>query len=85
MVVNPHYDITFEPTCIFNYSKENMSSKASSYLFQSHFVGPNALYQRNSERVQLIGLMCFIDDRQRYSEAQTFQVSHFLGQGDDFR
>lgn len=62
------------------YVKQN-----SSYLFQSHFVGPNAFYQRNSERVQLICLMCFIDDRQWHPKTQAFQVSHLFGQGDNFR
>ena len=55
------------------------------YLFKSSFISANTFNERNGKRIQLIRLMGFVDNSQRYSEVQDLQVSNFLGQCDDFR
>jgi hypothetical protein len=48
-------------------------------LFQAPFVGPDALDQRDGERVKLVRLVSLVDDGQRHPEPEVLQVTNFFG------
>ena len=53
------------------------------YLLKSAFIGADAFNERHGKRIELIGLMSFVDNGQRHAEVEDLQVAHFFGQGDD--
>jgi len=64
-----------------NHKKE----KSDAYLLQRSFIGANALNQRNSERIELIGLVSFVDDGQWNAEVEVLEIANLLGQRDNLR
>lgn len=52
-------------------------------LVQRAFTSPNTFDQRNSKRIQLIGLMRLVHYIQWYTKSHSLKVSHFLLQCND--
>lgn len=55
------------------------------YLIKSSLITSDTFNEGNCKRIKLIGLMSFVDNSQRNTETQTFQITNFLIQSDDFR
>lgn len=53
------------------------------HLLTSALISAHALDQRDGKRIQLVGLVGFVDDGQRDTEAQPLEVADLFGQGDD--
>lgn len=53
------------------------------HLLTSALISAHALNQRDGKRIKLVGLVGFVDDGQRDTEAQPLEVADLFGQGDD--
>lgn len=53
------------------------------HLLTSALIGAHTLNQRDGEWVQLVSLVGFVYDGQRYPETQPLQVANFFGQCDN--
>ena len=65
--------------------RNQKKEKSDAYLLQRSFIGANALNQRNCERIELIGLVSFVDDGQRDAEVEVLEIANLLGQRNNLR